>query len=151
MYLFLLLNLFYIPTPLFVKDLLGNSVHQHSSLLHICVLTWDGCGQTEPIYFEAANLLFPLTKSLPNHLVLQLLGQTLLLYRNSPKTHYKRMKFLQIPRMARLHLLSKTWSGTEENKHHAGTSLPSFQFPILKVRGDLKPARTRGIYLSILE
>lgn len=42
-----------------------------------------------------------------------------------------------------------TLCGTEKNKHSGSTSLSSLQFPVLMVRGGLRPGRTRGIYLFI--
>lgn len=72
------------------------------------------------IWYSSLHKLFFLTKNHPIHPV-------------------KRMSFLPTPRMVLLPPLSKTFSGTEENKHHARASLPPLQCLVLMVRGDLRP------------
>lgn len=103
--------------PLFLLKACS-SVRQQGWLMRITyVLTQGGCQQTDPIYLEAANLLFPLANSLLN-LILQLLGgQTCLFDRKSPNPHYKRMTFLPTPRTVRLPLIPfQNFVWTEEHK-----------------------------------
>lgn len=100
-YLPLLLDLFSVPCLSFCSSLPGQS-HQSAQLPHthhLCSEPGMVVNRQIPPISEAADLLLPLSESLPS-LVLPLLGH--LFGRKSPSPHCTRMRFLPMPRMVPL-------------------------------------------------